>query len=143
MPRNVYSEIHLHITWHTNNNAPALVGDIETHLHRALRDRATASKGVIVHAVNGVADHVHLAVSIPPTILVSEWVGDLKGSSAHFINHRIANRHVLEWQAGYGVVSFGTKDLPWVTSYIERQKEHHASGATHERMERVDAQEAR
>ena len=23
-------------------------------------------------------------------------------------------RKVLEWQAGYGVVSFGTRDLPWV-----------------------------
>ena len=37
--------------------------------------------------------------------------------------HQIANRKALEWQAGYGAVSFGTKDLPRVTNYIKRQKE--------------------
>ena len=28
MPRNVYSEIHLHITWHTKGNQPVLVDEI-------------------------------------------------------------------------------------------------------------------
>ena len=143
MPRNVYSEINLHITWHTNNNARVLLDHIESHAHRFLKDRATSTKGVLVHAVNGVADHVHMGVSIPPTLLISDWIGDLKGSSSHFINQRIANRHVLDWQTGYGVVSFGTKDLPWVVSYIERQKEHHANGTIQDRLERIENEEAR
>jgi hypothetical protein len=25
------------------------------------------------------------------------------------VNHTLANRKILEWQSGYGVVSFGTK----------------------------------
>ena len=35
---------------------------------------------------------------------------------------------VLEWQRGYGVVSFGKKHLDWVQNYIANQKEHHAAG---------------
>ncbi|MBL7222854.1 MAG: transposase [Candidatus Brocadiae bacterium] len=34
---------------------------------------------------------MHLAVSVPPTFTISEWVGQLKGASSHYINHRSAN----------------------------------------------------
>jgi hypothetical protein len=40
------------------------------------------------------------------------------------------------------VVSFGTRDLPWVVAYIENQREHHARGTIHERLERVEKMES-
>jgi hypothetical protein len=43
----------------------------------------------------------------------------------------------LEWQAGYGVVSFGTRDLQWVVDYIHNQHTHHANGTAHERLEQM------
>jgi putative transposase len=98
MPRNSYSEINLHITWHTKNDVPTLVDVVEGRTHHYLTHRALQSTGVIVHKINGTSDHVHLAVSVPPTLLISEWIGELKGSSAHHINHEICNRKVLEWQ---------------------------------------------
>lgn len=134
MPNNVYSEIHLHITWHVKNGA-AIDTAFEAKLHAFICDYASRMQGVIVHAVNGVADHVHQAVSVPPTLNVSEWLGRLKGASAHYVNEQLANRKTFGWQAGYGVVSFGTKDLPWVVGYVERQKEHHAAGKIHDRLE--------
>ena len=69
-------------------------------------------------------------MTIPPTLLISDWVGKLKGASSHYVNHRLLNRKVIDWQAGYGVVSFGTKDLEWVTRYIRNQKEHHRKSTT-------------
>jgi hypothetical protein len=48
---------------------------------------------------------------------------------------------VLEWQNGYGVVSFGTKDLEWVTAYARNQRQHHAEGKIHERLERISTPE--
>ena len=53
------------------------------------------------------------------------------------MNHELVNRKVLDWQAGYGVVSFGTKDLEWVVRYIRNQKEHHEKGTTVERLEKI------
>jgi len=44
----------------------------------------------------------------------------------------------LQWQAGYGIVSFGTRDLKWVVDYIHNQRENHAKGSIHERLERTD-----
>jgi putative transposase len=137
MPRPIYSEIHLHITWHTKDNASVITGSIETQLHSFLRNRVLQSPGVLLHAIGGTDDHLHLAVSAPPTLLVSDWVGELKGASAYYINHRVANRKLLAWQTGYGVVSFGTLAVPWVVRYIENQRRHHAAGTTSGRLERI------
>jgi REP-associated tyrosine transposase len=113
MARTIYSEINLHITWHTKNSAPVITDSIETQLYRWLRGRILQAPGVLLLAIGGTDDHVHLAVTVPPTLLVSEWIGELKGASAHYVNHTLANRKIIEWQSGYGVVSFGTKAMPW------------------------------
>jgi REP-associated tyrosine transposase len=140
MPRNVYSEINLHFVWHTKDNQPVLEGSIEKHLHDFLKERPLQTPGVYFHQIGGIPDHVHLVVSVPPTLLISDWIGQMKGSSSHYINHRIANRHLLDWQTGYGVVSFGTGDLPWVNRYVRNQKQHHTKGTTQERLERGEAE---
>jgi putative transposase len=138
MPRNVYAEINLHIVWHTKDNAPALVENIEARAHHHLKHSVLQTEGCLFHGIGGTEDHIHLVVSVPPTLLVSEWIGRLKGACSHYINKEIANRKVLEWQTGYGVVSFGTKDLPWVLAYVRNQKQHHAQRSTHERLERIE-----
>lgn len=135
MPKNVYSEINLHMTWHTKNNNPILTNSIEQRLHHYLEHETRKSKDVFFHAVNGTENHVHLVATIPPSLLISEWIGKLKGGSSFYINHEIANRKLLDWQDGYGVVSFGTKDLKWVIDYVKNQKEHHARGTTIDRLE--------
>jgi REP element-mobilizing transposase RayT len=140
MPRSVYSEINLHFVWHTKDNAPVLGGSIEKHLYSFLKDRTLQMPGLYFHEIGGVEDHVHLVVSVPPTLLISDWIGQMKGSSSHHINHRIANRHLLDWQTGYGVVSFGTGDLPWVISYVRNQRQHHTKRTTQERLERGEAE---
>lgn len=99
--------------------------------------------GVFVHEIGGTETHIHIALTVPPTLTISDYVGKLKGGSSHHVNHSNPTRDkLLEWQTGYGVVSFGTKDLPWVTSYIRNQKEHHRQGSAVDRLERINAMEA-
>src|SRR5262245_10208470 len=129
MSRNYYSEINLHIVWHTKGSRPPLTARVEPVAHQYLRGKIINTPGAYVHEIGGTETHVHLAVSVAPTILVSEFIGQLKGSSSHEVNQKCGDsRKVLEWQSGYGVVSFGTKDLPWVVEYILKQKEHHRTG---------------
>jgi putative transposase len=109
-----------------------------SQLDRWLRDRILQSPGVLLHAIGGTEDHIHFAVTVPPTLSVSEWIGELKGASAHYVNHSLVNHKALEWQTGYGVVSFGMKAMPWVVRYVEDQRELHAKRTTHERLERVE-----
>lgn len=143
MSRNYYSEINLHLVRHTKESAPMLVGDIEAAAHNYLRRRLVDTSGVYVHAIRGIETHVHLAVTIQPTVHISDFVGQLKGASAHEVNQTFRlHGKVLEWQSGYGVVSFGTRDLPWVVQYIETQREHHASGTAVDRLERISEPDA-
>jgi putative transposase len=88
----------------------------------------------------GIENHVHLAVSVPPTLLISDWIGKLKGASSFHINKKIVNRKVLEWQTGYGVVSFGTRDLEWVKNYIRNQREHHSKNTLQSRLESTETE---
>jgi putative transposase len=136
MPHNYYSEINLHVTWHTKNSLPLLTPTVEPLVHRYIKQRLIQEEGVSIHEIGGTETHVHLVVSIPPTIAVSEWIGQLKGASAHEINQQLADRgKPLQWQTGYGIVSFGTKDLDWVVEYVRNQRQHHSAGRTFERLE--------
>lgn len=60
----------------------------------------------------------------------------VKGSSSHEVNQKLG-RKVLEWQTGYGIVSFGTRDLEWVKAYVLNQRERHATGQIVDRLERI------
>ena len=137
MSKNVYSEINLHFVWHVKQSLPLISETIEPQLHRFLRSYALKTDDLIFHEVGGTETHVHIAVTIPPTLTISEWIGKLKGASSHYVNHELVNRKLLDWQRGYGVVSFGTKDLQWVIDYVRNQKEHHRKGTTVDRLERI------
>ena len=138
MSHNYYSEINLHIVWHTKNNSPLLTPSVEPICHRCLKKRVIDTPGAFVHEIGGTETHLHLAVTVPPTLTPSEWIGQLKGGTSHDVNQKIGKRQkVLQWQAGYGIVSFGTGDLEWVVEYIRNQREHHARGTIHERLERI------
>jgi putative transposase len=140
MSQNFYSEIHLHITWHTIQSMPLLTPTLEPLVYRELKQKIIHTPGVYVHEIGGTETHVHLSVTVVPTITPSELIGQLKGASSFEIN-RAAGQKVLQWQTGYGIVSYGTKDMDWVNAYIRNQKEHHARAQTHERLERIDRED--
>ena len=100
--------------------SPLLVPKVEAIVHHYLRGRCINTPEVFIHEIGGTETHVHLAVSVAPTIGISEWIGQLKGSSSHEVNQKLSHK-VLDWQAGYGVVSFGTAHLQWVKAYIRQQ----------------------
>jgi len=137
MPRNVYWELYYHIVWRTKDSAPMLTASVEPMTHKYLTHRALQTNEAMVHAIGGIEDHIHMAVSLPPTVEIAKWIGDVKGARAHHINHRPCGLGALAWQTEYGVVSFGKRDLPWVVDDIKRQREHHAAGRVEHRLERI------
>jgi putative transposase len=138
MSRNYYSEINLHLTWHTKESLPLLTDKIEPLVHRYVRQKIVNTPGVFVHEIGGTETHVHVALTIPPTLLISEFVGQLNGASSHEANEQIGlHSKVIQWQTGYGIVSFGTGDLDWVKEYIRNQREHHRIGRISDRLERI------
>ena len=120
--------IYYHLVWGTKNREPTIDEVREETIRRSLRATSTQHQA-LVHAIGVMPDHVHFAVSLPPTGTVATLMRDLKGSSSHLINH--PDRHPVSlqefaWQAEYGVVSFGEASLSTIVAYVENQRRHHA-----------------
>lgn len=79
MSRNIYSEIKLHIVWHTKNSSPLLTPTIEPIAQRCMKKRIIDTPGACLHEIGGTETHVHLAVTVPPTLTPSEWIGQREG----------------------------------------------------------------
>jgi len=142
MSDHVFHDIFLHITWHTKNDLRLLKDDVQGAAHDFIRQRCTRTKGIRLHGVGGTENHIHLALSIEPFVNISDLVGDLKGASSREINKRRKFK-ALYWQRGFGVVSFGRRNLRFVLEYVEDQNQHHAKGTIRHRLERTTLQEIR
>jgi putative transposase len=136
MPRNVYSEINLHFVWHTKESRHLIKPETEKIVYDIIRTRTYGVEGAFVHEIGGMSEHVHLIVTIPP-LDIPRWIGRVKGGSSHDVNQKPIFGGDFEWQTGYGVVCFGTKDLPWVAQYVRDQKRHHRDGTCQPRLERT------
>ena len=77
------------------------------------------------YAVGGVEDHIHIALSIPPTIPVSEAIGRIKNLATREIRNTIPSFNDFEWQVGYGAFTFSQRNLEGVVRYIREQRVHH------------------
>ena len=130
-----YWRLFYHLVWATKERLPLIDPTWEPRLYAGLASAVEACHAR-VYAIGGVADHVHVAVSIPPSIKVSDVVARIKGSSAHLVNHEITPDAYFGWQGSYGVLSFGERSLERIVSYVQGQKTHHAEGRLMRALER-------
>jgi len=122
--------LYYHFAWATKERHPLITPDVDTVLYGYIIGKAHAL-GCIIHAIDGVENHIHLVVSIPPKLSISDFVKGIKGSSAHHLNHASdISIPQFGWQRGYGVFSLGGKQLDDAVAYVRNQKEHHRQGTT-------------
>jgi REP element-mobilizing transposase RayT len=120
-----YTELYLHAVWATKHRLPLIDGDIKMDLYSAAIKKAEDLKSVVL-AIGGVEDHMHLLLSLWPTVSVAHLVGEIKGYSAHSVNRsRRGEGSPFRWQGSYGALTIAKRDLGRVTDYIRRQREHH------------------
>jgi len=131
-----YWRLFYHIVWSTKKREPLLREVWEQDLYKYLWGKSTAL-GCHPHAINGMEDHIHVAISIPPQQKISKIIGHLKGSSSHYINRELEPSYSFKWQASYGVISISESSLPQVIHYINQQKAHHREGSLRESLEDV------
>jgi putative transposase len=122
-----YSKLYYHFVWGTKRRLALIEPSFEPELYRVIAAKVKELEG-FTHAIGGTQDHVHVTVSLPPKIAPAKFAGDAKGSSSHFVNHVVRPGFEFYWQAEYGVLTFGEKNLPGVVRYIQNQKRHHAEG---------------
>ncbi len=125
-----------HVIWATKGRQSIITPARERVIFGTIR-QVSEDMGCDVWAANGVTDHVHVAVSIPPHTAVAEWVKRCKGASSRYVN-QMSGEERFSWQSGYGVLTFGQNALAMVTAYIDRQKVHHAQDTVQPYLERIE-----
>lgn len=120
----VYS-VHLHLVWITKYRKKVLVGEIAFRVRDLIRAICERNRVYILKGYVG-ADHVHLLVSIPPSLAISKLMLQIKGKSSYLmlqefkqLRRQYWGQHM--WDRGCFCCSTGNVTDEIIKNYIEQQ----------------------
>jgi putative transposase len=113
-----------HIVFAPKYRRQEIYGKIRVDIGQILR-KLCEQKGVEIVEAQACSDHIHMLVSIPPSLSVAQFVGYLKGKSSLMIfdrhanlKYKYGNRHF--WCRGYYVDTVG-RNAKVIEEYIKNQ----------------------
>lgn len=113
-----------HIVFAPKYRRQEIYGKIKTDIGKILRTLCI-QKGVEIIEAEACPDHIHMLVSIPPSLSVASFMGYLKGKSSLMIfdrhanlKYKYGNRHF--WCRGYYVDTVG-RNKKAIEEYIRNQ----------------------
>ena len=118
-----------HLVWITKYRYRVLQGELRLRVREII---AQVAEEMDVKIINGVLsnDHIHVFVSIPPQIAVSEFVKKAKGRSSRKIQQefpeirkRYWGRHF--WGRGYFSSTSGNVTDEVITAYLDNHVDAH------------------
>ena len=103
-----------------------LYGEIRCYLGPVFHELAQ-QKGCTILKGNMVQDHVHMLISIPPKLAVSQVVGYIKGKSAIAVARQFSGKKQnfngeSFWARGYAVSTVGFEEEQ-IRKYIQNQEQ--------------------
>ena len=129
-----YTQLYYHLVFRTKNSEKTINEAHETDLYKYAWGFCKAQKAYLKR-INGMPDHIHMLVAIPPTIAVASFVHDLKLSLTSFCKR---NPDLFPqfrgWGDGYCSLSYGINEIDKIYNYIKNQKEHHRKKSFREEL---------
>ena len=132
-----YTRLFYHFVWTTKDRQPLITEANHAPILKAIAAKVIQLKD-ICHAVNAVSDHVHLVATVPASMTLGIFIGQVKGNSSHLAS-RLSGDGTLqafEWQSEYGVMTISESHLTNVVQYVLDQQKHHGTGDLNARLER-------
>ncbi len=91
-----------------------------------------------VLGVNGMPDHVHMIITVPPTITPADLVQHLKTSSSKWLKAHGELFPMWDgWAKGYAIFSCFYAQIEPMIRYVANQKEHHRTVSFEEEQVRI------
>jgi putative transposase len=117
-----------HIVLIPKKRRKIIFGTLRKHLGEIFHELAQQKGVVIEEGGHLMKDHVHMCLSIPPKLAVSNVVGYLKGKSAISIARNFKGKHKNFagdgfWARGYFVSTIG-HDEEMVSEYLRNQEKN-------------------
>ncbi len=119
-----FTNLLTHIIFSTKDRVPCIKADLKPDLFAYLGGIVRESRGK-AYAIDGTSDHVHMLISLPPSIAISDAVRVIKTNSSGWVHEQDSIHRAFAWQVGYGAFSVSKSNVPDVIKYIQSQEEHH------------------
>ncbi len=71
--------------------------------------------------IGGVADHVHILLSLPASVSISKAMQLIKGGSSKWVHESFPERRLFQWQKKYGAFSVSMPQSDKIIHYIKNQ----------------------
>jgi len=121
---NTFSQIYLQFVFAVQNRQCLVAKEHKEELHKYITTLVQNRKAKML-AVNCMPDHIYFFVGFKPTILISDFVKEIKVESNDFVNKKNWIRGKFNWQKGYGVFSYSHSHIDAVVKYVLNQEAHH------------------
>ena len=121
---NSYISLYVHVVFSTKGRQGMITPDVRNRLWAYMGGIARENQMKAL-SVGGIADHVHVLLSLPATLPVAKAVQLIKGGSSKWVHDTFAGLRKFSWQEGYGAFSVNVSLLEETIRYIESQGEHH------------------
>ena len=133
-----YSRLFYHFVWSTWERTPLLTGEVEAKAYAVIRAQS-AAMNIKVLAIGGIADHVHVLVSMPAVRDLPLFIKSVKGVSSRTLNQIYGKpTWSFKWQGRYGAITVSPSHMGKLTRYILNQKQHHADGTLWPSCEQIE-----
>jgi putative transposase len=119
-----FTQLLVHVVFGTKNRANLIQARIKDELYSYMGGivREMGSTALII---NGMPDHAHLLVALPPALSVADLARTVKTNSSRWVHEKWPEESKFGWQQGYGAFSVSRSILDDVVRYIADQEKHH------------------
>lgn len=120
-----FTSSYFHIVFRTYRSERTLSEEHERDLYMYFF-AACKNRGIRLWRINSMPDHIHMLVSLPPTVAVAEFVKNAKQVMGNYLKlHRRQFPMFNGWAEGYCSITYSDRERKTVINYIKNQKEHH------------------
>ena len=121
---NTYTQLYTHIVFHTKSTG-IIMRDEDLQRVFQYIGGIIREEGAIPFAIGGVADHVHILLSLPKTVALSDLMRVIKAKSSKWLRRLDSYYEPFSWQDGYGAFSVSPSLIKRTTKQSSTQAEHH------------------
>jgi putative transposase len=121
---NTFSQVYLQFVFAVQGRQNLIPRKYKDELHKYITSLVQVRKAKML-AVHCMPDHMHLFVGFKPSVLISDFVKEIKVKSNEFITNKKWVSGFFNWQEGYGVFSYGHSQIDRVCKYVLNQEAHH------------------
>jgi putative transposase len=119
-----YVSSYYHCVFSTKERQPLVPPELQDRLWPYLRGIARQNEMKAIE-IGGVADHVHILLSLPSTLAIAKAMQLIKGGSSKWVHESFPEHRLFGWQVKYGAFSVSVSQLDKTIHYIQSQAEHH------------------